>query len=66
MADLLLIGAGSFGVVIFAFLSWRALGGSQRNPDAHDLAAGGPTLFRWCARACAVTVVVGVVRLFVT
>jgi hypothetical protein len=63
MTGLLLVGAGLFGVVIFAFLSWRELGGSMRQPDANDLAASAPPLYRWCGRASALVAVIGIVRL---
>ncbi len=64
MIGLLMALGGAFGVVIFAFLSWRSLGGSQRQPNAVDLAQSAPVAYRWAGRVCAVVFVLGVVRFF--
>jgi hypothetical protein len=55
---------GAAGVVIFAFLSWRSLGGSERNPNAIDVARNSPTVYRWAGRVSAVVCVIGVFRFF--
>jgi hypothetical protein len=65
VVNVLLIAVGVLGVVVFAFLSWRSLGGSQRNPDAHDLAASAPSALRWAGRVSALVAMVGFVRLFI-
>ncbi len=64
MFGALLIVLGAFGVVVFAFLSWRALGGSDRQPDADTVAKGAPPAYRWAGRACALVFVYGVFRFF--
>jgi hypothetical protein len=64
MIGLAMVIAGALGVVVFAFLSWRALGGSERNPNAVDIAQSAPTIYRWAGRICAVVFVIGVFRFF--
>lgn len=64
MTGALLMLFGAVGVIVFAFLSWRALGGSQKQPDALDLANNAPTGFKWAGRACAIVFVYGVFRFF--
>ncbi len=64
MIGLLLILIGAIGVIVFAFLSWRSLGGSTRNPDADSVAASAPPLYRWAGRGFALVFVYGVFRFF--
>ncbi len=64
MIGFLMAVVGALGVIIFAFLSWRALGGSQRQPNALDIAQSAPATYRWAGRACAVVFVIGVFRFF--
>jgi hypothetical protein len=64
MSGFLMALAGAAGVIVFAFLSWRSLGGSQRQPNATDVAQHAPAVFRWAGRACAVVFVFGVFRFF--
>ncbi len=64
MIGALLVALGAAGVVVFAFLSWRSLGGSARQPDAETVARSAPTAYRWAGRACAVIFVYGLFRFF--
>jgi hypothetical protein len=64
MIGFLMALGGAIGVVIFAFLSWRALGGSEQHPNALDIAQSAPATYRWAGRACAVVFVIGVFRFF--
>jgi hypothetical protein len=64
MIGALLAIAGAAGVIVFAFLSWRSLGGSERNPDATELARNAPPTFKWAGRACAMVFAYGVFRFF--
>lgn len=64
MLGALFIVLGALGVVLFAFLSWRSLGGSTSQPDAVAVAKGAPPLYRWAGRACALVFVYGVFRFF--
>lgn len=64
MIGLLFILIGAVGVIVFAFLSWRALGGSSRNPDAETVAQSAPPAYKWAGRAFALVFVYGVFRFF--
>lgn len=66
MTGLLLMVAGAAGVIWFAFLSWRALGGASQNIDAHDVSVKAPKAYRFAGRACALIFVIGLVRFFTT
>jgi hypothetical protein len=57
---------GAIGVIVFAFLSWRALGGSAQRPDANAVAQSAPPVYRWAGRIFALIFVVGVFRFFTT
>jgi hypothetical protein len=57
---------GAIGVIVFAFLSWRALGGSEKRPDADAVAQSAPTAYRWAGRAFAFVFVLGIFRFFTT
>jgi hypothetical protein len=66
MTGALMIIVGAVGVIIFAFLSWRALGGSEKRPDADAVAESAPVAYRWAGRAFAVVFAVGVFKFFTT
>jgi hypothetical protein len=66
MTGIALMALGAVGVIWFAFLSWRALGGSTARVDSHDLAARAPKGYRLAGRVSGLVFVVGAIWFFRT
>jgi hypothetical protein len=63
---ILLMMVGALGVIWFAFLSWRALGGSAGRVDSHDLATRAAKGYRFAGRISGAVFAVGLIWFFRT
>ncbi len=66
MIGILLMLIGAIGVIWFAFLSWRSLGGSAARVDGFDIAARSPKGYRFAGRVFGLVFVVGLIWFFRT